>query len=105
MKENNKNTEDFNDNEQTYDVITLTEDDGTEKDYFVVDAIEVDGTNYILVVDSDAFDEEEVDAFLLKEVQEDGEDVVYESVVDDNEYNKVIILLQDNETADYEIQP
>lgn len=92
----------FGENE-TYEIISITDDNGVKKDFFVVDGIAVDGIQYILVVDSDEFEQEEAEAYLLKEIEEDGDDVIYEPVQDEEEYNKVIILLQD-ENNSYEMK-
>lgn len=106
MSEKNDNFEELAglfDDDETYEIITVTDDNGEEKDCFVIDGIEVDKTKYILVVGCEEFDSEEPEAYLFKEIEEDGEDIVYESVTDDEEYNKVIILLQD-EDSDYEMK-
>lgn len=89
--------------DETYEVITIVDDDGQERDCFVVDGIEVDKTKYILLVDCEEFDKSEPEAYLFKEVEEDGDEFVYEPVEDDEEYNKIIILLQDEDSG-YEMK-
>lgn len=89
--------------DETYETITITDEDGVESDYFVVDGIEVDDAKYILVVDCKEFENEEAEAYLLKETAEDGDEVIYEPVEDDDEYNKIIVLLQDGD-SDYEMK-
>ena len=100
-----ENVDDLINDDETYDVLVMTDENGNDVQYFVVDGIEVDWTNYILVVDSEQYNDEdaETEAFLLKETSADGEDALYEFVEDDNEYQKVVVLLQDNDT-EYEMK-
>ncbi|MBR1443897.1 MAG: DUF1292 domain-containing protein [Firmicutes bacterium] len=112
MKAENKQEEDklfegFEDilsDEEVYEAITMTDDNGDNIDYFIVDAIDVDGIRYLLIVRADEFDEVEPECELVKESADDGEEVVYDIVEDEAEYNKVMILLQDNENNDYEMK-
>lgn len=94
--------DDFTD-EEVYDIVTMTGENGEKIDFFVIDGIEVDKDRYLLVVNYEDYDKEEVEATILKECAADGEDVIYEFVENDEEYNKVIVLLQDND-GDYEMQ-
>lgn len=99
--------EEFNDilddMEDTYETVSMLLDDGGVMDCFIIDGVVVDNTQYLLVVACDDFDKEEPEAFILKQAEEDGEEAVYVPVEDDNEYNKVLILLQENET-EYELE-
>lgn len=89
--------------EDIYEVISMELDNGDILEYFVVDGIEIEKVQYMLVVECEDFDNEEPSAFILKQTAEENEDAIYELVEDDDEYNKVLILLQENET-DYEIE-
>lgn len=91
------------DDDETYETVTMTDETGKETDFFVIDAIELDKHKYILVVAAEDFDNDEPEAVILKETVTKGEDAIYELVEDENEYNKVIIMLQDND-SDYEVQ-
>ncbi len=93
----------FDDNEEVYEVVTMTMDDGTEEDFFVIDGIDVDKTRYLLLVKSEEFDDDEPEAFIFKEISSDDIDFTYEPVEDEAEYKKIMILLQ-NEDAEYEIK-
>lgn len=93
----------FDDNEEVYEVVTMTMDDGTEEDFFVIDGIDVDKTRYLLLVKSEEFDDDEPEAFIFKEISSDDTDFTYEPVEDEAEYKKIMILLQ-NEDAEYEIK-
>lgn len=97
--------EDFFDelnNDDSYEIINVIDDDGNNIECFVIDCLKVDGNTYLLVVSSDEFDDELVEAFILKEVTTDENNVIYSPVEDDNEYNKLLILFQEN-NDDYEM--
>lgn len=63
-------------------LITLTDEDGSELDFYILEQTELGGNTYLLVTDSNE-DEEEAEALILREVvTEDGE-AVYETVEDE----------------------
>lgn len=86
-----------------YELITMLADDGQRVDCFVIDGILIDSVQYLLVVTCDDFDNDEPDAFILKQIDEDNDEVIYSPVDNDDEYNKALILLQENDT-DYEME-
>ena len=106
MSEDKLNIDDLNlfeGQDETYEVVTMTEDDGTETDFFVIDGIDYKDTKYLLLVRAEDFDKDEPEAFIFKETEDDNENCIYEPVEDDAEYNKILVLLQD-ENADYEMK-
>lgn len=62
--------------------IEFVTDEGDKILLFVVEQTKVVGVNYLLVTDSE---EDEAEAFIMKEVVEDGGQIVYEMVEDDQE--------------------
>ena len=90
--------EDFFDDEDTYETITMTDDNGEEKEYFVLDALENGGSKYILAVEASEWDSESDDAnaLILKETSVDSEDAVYSQIEDENEYKKIVVMFQEN---------
>lgn len=98
------NEEFFDDlTEDTYETINILAEDGTIIDCFVIDGILVDNCQYLLVVACDNFDKDDAEAFILKQIQDEGEEVIYAPIEDDAEYNKILILLQENE-GEYEMK-
>jgi putative Holliday junction resolvase len=86
------------------DIITLTDEDGGEKDYAVIDALEYQGANYVLLVPSENFEDDEADAIILKEVPtEDEDESTYEDVTDD-EFEAVSGLFRERENDDYDYE-
>lgn len=83
--------------------IILAGEDGEDLPVYVLEETTVNGNKYVLVCDSD--DEEgESDAFILKVVSEESDDVIYEMVEDDTEFDAVAKLFEElvGEDADFE---
>lgn len=60
----------------------IVPDTGEEVEFFVLEQTRVNGVNYLLVTEND--DEEETDAYILKDLSKDEEtEAVYEFVEDD----------------------
>jgi len=102
MENKNNELNNFFDEDETYETITMTDENGIETDFIIIDALETDKTKYLLVVSAEDADLEEPEAAILKEINSNEEDAYYEFVQDDDEFNKISILLQDNET-DYKM--
>ncbi len=67
------------------ETITFTTEDGEEVEFYVLEETMINGTNYILVADSDN-EEEEANALILKEQSVgDDEEVIYDVVEDESE--------------------
>ena len=84
------------------DSITLLGDDGEEVRYKVMDKKERGGINYLLVFEESAKDDDDSDAYIIKAVDTDGEDEIYEFLEDGEEFDAVAGLFQDND--DYDIE-
>ena len=63
----------------------------------VVDQAVIDGQKYLLVAD------EEDEATILKEEVDNGEEITYELVEDDNEFQKAALTLMESDEYDIEI--
>ena len=67
-------------------IITLTEDEtGEEKDFEVIAQGSVDEKNYFALVPAN----EESDEYIILEYREDGEDIILETIEDDDVFDKV----------------
>ena len=84
--------------------IYLPDEDGNQIKLFVVEETQLSGIKYLLVCESDN-EEEDSDAYILKEVSVEGEDVVYEFVEDDVEFDAVAKLFDElvGDEADLEM--
>lgn len=76
--------------------ITFTvEETGEEVELFVVEETRVSGVNYLLVTDS-ADEEEEGEAYILKDVSDETDtDAIYEMVEDEAELNAVSKIFEE----------
>lgn len=73
------------------EVITLVDEDGNEKDFVVVNVLEVEGSRYavLIPVTEDMEEEEEPEAIILKfATDENGQEILME-IEDDEEWEKV----------------
>ncbi len=74
------------------DILTLTDEDGVEKDFAVIGDMELDGNNYLALVPND----EEGDEFVILKlaVDEDGNEMLV-TIDDDDEFDKVADAFED----------
>ena len=68
--------------------ITLPGEDGEDQEYEVVDEFTLDGQKYMVVAELDEEDQPSDDYEILA-YQEDGEDVIIDSIEDDAEYERI----------------
>ena len=81
--EDNKNLN-FDENEPW--IITLTDEETKEdKDFEVIAQDAIDGKNYFALVPAD----EESDEYIILEYREDGEDIILETIEDDDVFENV----------------
>ncbi|MDK2966887.1 MULTISPECIES: DUF1292 domain-containing protein [Lacrimispora] len=85
--------------------ITLTNDEGEEIAFYVLEETRINGMNYLLVTDT-ADEDEEGECYILKDLSKrDEEDALYEFVEDDNEIDylfKIFSELLDGADVDIE---
>ena len=65
----------------TEGMITLTDEDGSDLEFYILEQTELGGETYLLVTDSGE-DEEDAEALILREIVTENGEAVYESVVD-----------------------
>lgn len=82
--------------------IEFETDDGEKKAFFVLEETRVSGISYLLVADSD---EDEANAYILKDLSEDGESTARYVIVDDDvEFDAVAgIFAQMMEDTSFEV--
>ena len=98
-----KNADDFDEEDEEIEIITLTDDDGVETEFIIVDELTDGGVNYVLMIEKEFSEDDESDAIIFKETPgEDGESV-YEEIEDDDEFNRVADLFTQN-SDDYDIE-
>ncbi len=89
------------DDDDSLAIIKMQDESGEDKDFIIIDSKVYKNNNYLLVIEADAADEDESDAYILKELKEVDGDSYYTVLEDGHEFNEVSILF-DND--DYEIE-
>ncbi|SEK31369.1 MULTISPECIES: DUF1292 domain-containing protein [Pseudobutyrivibrio] len=74
--------------------IILSGADGEDLPVYVIEETQLSGVKYLLVCDSQD-ENEDADAFILKEVSEDNGEVIYDVVEDDVEFDAVAKLFEE----------
>lgn len=70
----------------------IQEDTGEETEFFVLEETRLNGTDYILVADSE---DEDAQALILKDLSSDGDqEAVYETVEDERELESVLGIFE-----------
>ncbi|MCD7890550.1 MAG: DUF1292 domain-containing protein [Ruminococcus sp.] len=78
-------------NEYTPELVELIDEDGNKKDFELVDAAEIDGEQYFLLIpaaEDDNFLNEDCELVVLKAVEDNGEEI-FASIDDDEKFEKV----------------
>ena len=69
-------------------MITFTDENGNQIEFEIIEETRINGVNYILVTDD--VENEEADAYILKDVSSDeDEDAVYEMVEEESEIDYI----------------
>ena len=76
------------------DIITLTDENGVSTDFVIVEGVENDGAFYVALIEADKADDDNCEFIILK-AEEDGDEEVFASIDDEDEFNLALQLLQD----------
>ncbi len=88
---------------EEFETVTLTDEDGSEIEFAIIDTLENEGNTYILAVEVEMLDDDESEAALFKKAKnEDGEEV-YEIIEDDAEFDKIAELFQSS-GSEYDVE-
>ncbi len=86
-------------------LIETVDEDGNVITFELYDIVEVDGQEYALLLPSeDADDESDEGELVIMRLSKDGEDYIFETIDDDDEFNKVAAYIEslDDEEDDDE---
>ena len=73
-------------------VLTLTDEEtGEEKEFFLLASEKIDGQLYYALTPND----EESNEYVILKVFEDGEDILFETITDDDEFEKMEDIFND----------
>jgi len=105
MKDNEDFNGEFDDlEEEEYEIIELLDDNDEQVNFAVLDAKEVNGVTYLLVLEEEDLDDDEAEASILKGIAVEGKgEIEYEFVEDDKEFEFAASLF-DEENDDFDIE-
>ncbi len=83
-------------------LIETVDEEGNVINFELFDIIEVDGQEYALLLPPDAEEESEDGEILLMRLTKDGDDYLFETIEDDDEFNKVEEYIKTLEDEDEE---
>lgn len=89
--------------EMEFEIVTMTDEDGTEVEFSIIDNVACGGERYLLVVETEGMEDDETNAIILKELSINTDDVTYEMVEDDAEFDRVAELFA-RKAEDYTVE-
>ena len=93
------------DEEDEVEIFTLTDEDGNEIEFVLLDSVEMDGVTYYAMSELDEDGNEKGDEYVILKIEKDeesGEDMLV-SIDDDEEFDKVADYFDDAlNTVDYD---
>jgi putative Holliday junction resolvase len=96
-------TNDFEElDEDGVDTIIITDENGVEQEYVIIDVLEHKGSTFLLAVEMNAAEDDEADAILMKQVGEDEESYTYEEPTDE-EFEEIAKILSER-SDEYDIE-
>ncbi len=93
----------FEDLDESPDVVKVLDENGHEIEFTILDGLEKDEKRYLLVIETEFADEDEIEATILKEDYTDDDELVYIIVEDDNEFDEIVAMFK-NSNKDYDIE-
>lgn len=96
---------DFDDDmmEEFETIIVNDEESGEDIEFAIIDSLKSDKSEYILVIEADCIDDEDAEATILKKIDEGDDDIAYELIEDDEEFDKIAALFQQS-GGDYDVE-
>ncbi len=89
--------------DEEFDTVTMTDEDGLDEEFVIIDRASLNGVNYLLVVKSEYMDDDEPEAEILKQVGDDDDELTYERLEDGDEFEAAAELFEENEEYDLEL--
>ncbi len=108
MDKENKNVPEANEEEMefTADLITLTDEDGEDHEFELVDTLEHNGKSYVALVTSaenpDEMLEDDGNLVIMKIIEEKDGDDILELIEDDDEFEEISDIFMDRLSDMYE---
>lgn len=91
--------ENESEDDDIYNTIVLTDDNGDETEFIMIDSVEMDGDTYLLLVKSDEAEDDESYAYIFKRIGvgdgDDDDEVIFEEPTEE-EFERVSELFKDS---------
>ena len=81
------------------DRVTLTDEEGVERDFDIIGTMQIDGCDYFALVAVDGSEDEYI---ILKAIEEDGEEVLI-TIDDDDEFDRVADAFDNELMEEYDL--
>lgn len=81
--------------EENTNIISLTDEEGVERDFEVVTVLKVEDTEYAILYDVEAGEDEEESAVVFRIGHDDEGSDILEVVEDDSEFDKVAVAYEE----------
>lgn len=89
--------------ENEFEIVSMEDENGNEIEFVIIDNVMSERNRYLLVMESSLMDEEEADAIILKEIAIGADDVTYEWVEEDEEFERISALFAERE-GEYDVR-
>ena len=87
--------------ENEFEVVSMEDENGNEIEFVIIDNVMSERNRYLLVMESSLMDEEEADAIILKEIAINADDVTYELVEEDAEFERISALFANQNLKEF----
>ena len=88
------------DNKEELQIIKTVGDDGEEIELKILDIVSINDMDYALLLPADEDEDDEEAEVVLMRMKKDGEEYVFETIEDDNEFEEVAKILSDEDACD-----
>lgn len=92
------------DDEELDSIIVLTDEDGNDVEFELLDAIELDGRVYVVLMDTDEENDGEVLIFEAIEDPDDPDMETYQSVDDEEMLDKIYEIFKERNKDDFDFE-
>ncbi len=86
--------QDFDDINDAFETIIMTGDNGEDIEFIIVDSVVMDDATFLLLIKGDEFDSDEAEAYIFKQVGEEGDDDVIFEEPTEEEFERVSELFR-----------
>ncbi len=78
------------------EIITLTDEDGIDIDYVIIESVEYNDNVYVAVVEATHVDDPECEFMILRvdDDEEDEDEKVFNTITDEDEFNEVLEAIE-----------